>query len=301
MIEGAYRKKAGRALLVATAICALVLGVGVLAILAGSQAIGHLATAIAHVCLRIWAAVPDILRMMLGISVAIGLVSGGMWLLFVGRQWWITAAAIRSLRRKASDPPPRVLTLLARHALTQHVIVFRDVHARALTVGLITPRIMVSTGLIEALEDDELEAVLLHEQSHLRNRDPLYLLLARALTTAFSYLPVVKVLAQRYQAAIELAADEDVIARQGGSLSLSSAMAKLLRARPPMADATPFTGAADLRLSYLLEREVNLPGVSRRSVLQSTAAVVALMMPVATAYGLAGALNHAAFISRCVV
>ena len=301
MITGMYRRQAGRALLVATATSALVLGIGVFAILAGWQALRQMATTIAHLCLRIWAAVPGIFPILLGISVVIGLISAGLWLLSAGKQWRITAAAVRSLRRKAVAPPPRVFTLFARHALTQRVIVFRDDRALALTVGLITPRIMVSTGLIETLEEEELEAVLLHEQSHLRHRDPLYLLLARALATAFLYVPVVKALAQRHQAAIELAADEYVIARQGGSLSLSSAMLKLLRLRPSMAVATPFTGVADLRLSYLLERNVHLPRVSRQSALRSAAAVLVIMIPVAAIYGLAEALNRIAFLSRCIV
>lgn len=301
MTAGMYRKQAGRALLAAMAISALVLGIGTFAILAGWQAFRQMATTIAHLCLRIWAAVPGIFQIMLGISVAIGLVSAGLWLLSAGKQWRITAAAVRFLRRKAVAPPPKVRKLFARHALTHRVIVFRDDRALALTVGLIAPRIMVSTGLIETLEDEELEAVLLHEQSHLRNRDPLYLLLARALTTAFFYVPVVKALAQRHQAAIELAADEYVITRQGGSFNLSSAIIKLLLLRPSTAVATPFMGVADLRLSYLLKREVNLPGISRRSALQSAAAVLVIMIPVAAIYGLAEVLTRVALISRCIV
>lgn len=298
VIEGTYRKMARRAFLAATGISALVLGI--FAILAGWQAFRYWAATTAHFCLRIWAAVPEILQIMLGISAAIGLISGGLWLLSAGKQWWITAGAVRSLGRKAVDPPPRVLTLLARRSLTHRVVVYHDAHALALTLGPIASRIMISTGLIETLDDNELDAVLLHEESHLRNRDPLYLLLARALVTAFFYLPVVGALVQRYQAAIELAADEYVIGKQGGSFSLSSAIVKLLRVRPSTAIATPFTGVADLRLSYLLERDVNLPGVSQWSVLQSAAAVAAIIVPVASIYGLAGMLNHIAF-SRCIV
>jgi len=301
MIAGTYRKRAGRALLTAAVVSASVVGIGVFAVLAGWQAFTHLATAVVGACLRVWALLPGAFQVMLGISVAIGFVSGGLWLLSAGKQWRRTTASLRSLHRKAVDPPPRIHALLVKHKLDQQVKIFRDGRPRALTTGLITPRIMVSTGLIEALENDELEAVLLHEQSHVRHKDPFYLLLAGALTTAFFYVAAVSALVRRYQAAMELAADEDVIATQGESLSLSSAMVKLLRARPSAASATPFTGAADLRLAYLLGRDVDLPGVTRQAVLQGAAVVVITIAPVAAIHGLAAALNQAAFLSRCAV
>ncbi|MGH2374535.1 MAG: M56 family metallopeptidase [bacterium] len=301
MITGTYRKQAQRALLAATTISVLVLGVGSLAALAGSQAFRQLASTIAHMCVRVWAALPNVLQIMLGISAAIALISGVLWLFFAGKQWRGRMNSLHFMRRHTVTPPARVLTLLAKHELAQRVKVIHDVRPRALTVGMITPRIIMSTGLIDTLEDDELEAVLLHEQSHLQNGDPLHLLLARALAAAFFYVPLVRALAQRYQAAIELAADEYVIATQGGALSLSSAIVKLLRARSSTTLAIPFTGAADLRISYLLEQDVNLPGVSRRSMLQSAAALVALMTPVATLYGLAEAFNQFAFLMRCTV
>ncbi|MGH2404276.1 MAG: M56 family metallopeptidase [bacterium] len=301
MIASAYREQARRALLAATTISVLVLGVGALAALAGSQAFRQLASRIAHMCVRIWAAVPPTLQITLGVSVAIVLISAGLWLFFAGKQWWNTMSSLRSMRRRAVVPPSRVLTLIAKHELAHRVELIHDVRPRALTVGMITPRIVITTGLIDTLEGDELEAVLLHERSHLRHRDPLYLLLVRALAAAFFFVPVVRELAQRQQAATELAADEYVIAKQGGALNLSSAIVKLLRAGSSKVLAIPFTGAADLRISYLLEQDVNLPGVSRRSVVQSAAALVALMTPVATLYGLAEAFNQFAFLMRCTV
>lgn len=301
MVEGRYRVEAARTLRAAAAVSALTLIITGLAFLAGSRALRQLATTLAHACLRIWAALPDILQIALGIIVGIGVLSGALWLLSSGKRWRLTAGLVRSVRAQAVEPPSSLLRLCAKHALTRRVVVFDDARALAFTVGLIAPRIMISTALIGSLEEDELEAVLLHEQSHLQNRDPLYLLLSRTLATALFYLPVVRALAQRHQATIELAADEYVIATQGGAASLSSAMVKLLRLAPSTLVVNYFTGLADLRLSYLLGENVNLPSVSPRSSLQTCAVVAAIVMPAGVLYGLAGALNAVSFAARCIV
>lgn len=73
----------------------------------------------------------------------------------------------------------------------------------AMTTGL-TPgsaTLVVSTGLLEALDDDELEAVVAHELAHVRNRD--------AAVTTLAALPMVVADAVRSWAAGETADEDD--------------------------------------------------------------------------------------------
>jgi Zn-dependent protease with chaperone function len=59
----------------------------------------------------------------------------------------------------------------------------------ALTYGALRPRVLASTGLAETLTGAELAAVLAHEREHLRGRDPLKNVLARAIPARYFYLP----------------------------------------------------------------------------------------------------------------
>lgn len=59
-----------------------------------------------------------------------------------------------------------------------------DTANRSFAYGAFTPRVAVSRGLYEAASQQELDAVLAHERYHIRNLDPLKVLLARALPAA---------------------------------------------------------------------------------------------------------------------
>ncbi|MBI2202111.1 MAG: hypothetical protein HYU43_09260, partial [Armatimonadetes bacterium] len=120
------------------------------------------------------------------------------------------------------------------------------------------------------------------------------------LGTAFFFIPVVRALAARHQAAVELAADDDVIAAQGHSLSLASAVVKLLGTRPLVA-ANAFVAAVDLRLSRLLDGHVALPDLPQRVKVGSGTVLVLMSLPVVAAHGLAQMINGLPFFLRCTI
>ena len=110
---------------------------------------------------------------------------------------------------------------------------------------------LVSDGLVELLTDAELEALLLHEREHLRQRDPLKLFLGKLLTASVFFLPVVAALYRRYLVEKELAADRAAILEHGSSESLAAALLKLLATAAPPA---PAVGAA---ASEALEQRID--------------------------------------------
>ncbi len=296
-----YRAQAARALLWLVAISGLAFSTGLVAIWASVRPLRHIAASVVHACLQLWVALPVILQWMLGLSAAAALLSAVLWLASLSKQWWTTGRSIATLLRQTVQVPERLHSLVAKLGLTSRVIAVESLQPVALTVGLIVPRIIISTGLVNSLNDEELEAVLLHEQTHLQHRDPLRLLAARSLATAFFYVPAVRVLARRHLAAVELAADEYAIVRQGHSLGLSSAMLRVLQTAPVEADANRFTGSLDLRLTHLLTGEARLPAISARLGIQSIVAAVALAVPAFATPVLAVALSHASFLLRCAV
>jgi hypothetical protein len=85
--------------------------------------------------------------------------------------------------------------------------------------GLLRPRIVVSDGALARLSAGELEAVVAHEGHHADRRDPLRILVARAIGDAYS----LRAFPRRERALGELAADAEAV-RRGGRAALAGAL-----------------------------------------------------------------------------
>lgn len=94
----------------------------------------------------------------------------------------------------------------------------------AFCIGLVRPRIYVSSAAVATLSEAELAAVIAHERHHASRRDPLRLLVARSLGEGLFWLPVLRRLADRYAALAELAADDAARRATGGPRALASAL-----------------------------------------------------------------------------
>ncbi|MGH9138146.1 MAG: M56 family metallopeptidase [Acidimicrobiales bacterium] len=141
------------------------------------------------------------------------------------RQWQATRALEAHVDARGVTTTADVDTAARRATLHRAVEVVADDEPFCFTYGLVTPRVAVSTGFIGRVTTDELGAVLAHERYHVRNRDPLKLVVARALTRAFFFLPVLRLLHQRYLAGRELAADRRAV-RHSGRRPLAGALVK---------------------------------------------------------------------------
>ena len=144
--------------------------------------------------------------------------------------------AVRSVVRQARDvrrylEQVEVVEPLAVNDVV--VLLVADERPQAFCAGWIRPRVYVSTGALIALDDDELQAVLAHEVHHQRRRDPLRLLMARAVSDAFFFLPALRRLSQRYAALAELAADDAAVAAVGDRSVLASALLAFGERREP--------------------------------------------------------------------
>jgi hypothetical protein len=136
----------------------------------------------------------------------------------------------------------------------------------SLATGLVRGEIWVSSALVEALSEDELDVVLMHERTHLERRD----LLRRAAATAlsFPFWPSVRrsVLSELALAS-EQACDEAAGRRLGDRLRVAEAILAVerlagaaLRSTPPGLPA--FGGCAvSRRVASLLEAEPAAPAL----------------------------------------
>jgi Zn-dependent protease with chaperone function len=170
--------------------------------------------------------------------------------------------ALRRLLGSSGQPlSAPVLAAVEPLRIPDRVDVVASQEAFAVTHGLLRPRILLSTGLVAALEAAELTAVLVHERHHLLRRDPLRLLAARVLAGYGWYLPLLGWWAQRLGSRWELAADRAATARTGVA-PMAGALLKLAdRATPAAVAAVNPMGNLAERIAQLEGRK--LPGLTR--------------------------------------
>jgi hypothetical protein len=96
------------------------------------------------------------------------------------------------------------------------VAVIEDSHPQAFCAGYLRPAVYISRRTLELLSDAELQAVLAHEHHHQRIRDPLRFACTRVLSQALFFLPVLRLLRDRYGALAELRADDEAVRASAG-------------------------------------------------------------------------------------
>lgn len=127
----------------------------------------------------------------------------------------------------------------------------------AITMGLVRPKIIFTTGLINLLTHDELKAVIAHEQYHKVHRDPLKIFLLSLSSSMIWYIPIQKWFHQKYSVIQEVLADEFAMKQQETSVNLGSALLKMLKV--VRQEKMPFTYAsfADTSVNYRIEYILN--------------------------------------------
>jgi Zn-dependent protease with chaperone function len=133
----------------------------------------------------------------------------------------------------------------------------------AFTMGIRSPSIVLSTSLINLLEEEELKAVIEHERFHQNNRDPLLIFILQIIAQSLWFIPLTKWCYENYKIICEILADEYAIKHTGSQLGLGSALLKLIRHRitnetVPM--TVPFSGQSiNYRLQQLVEPKRDIP------------------------------------------
>ncbi len=97
----------------------------------------------------------------------------------------------------------------------------------AFTCGIFRPMIVLSTWMVEHLDQREIEAVLAHEMEHVARHDYLVVWLSMILRDAFFYVPTCHIAYRQLQHEKELACDDLAVRTTRRPLALASALAKV--------------------------------------------------------------------------
>jgi len=99
------------------------------------------------------------------------------------------------------------------------LFVIDDDRPEAFCAGLLRPRVYITSGALQRLDEQGLNVVLTHERHHARRRDPLRLAASRVMARSLFFLPGVRELHRGQQMLAEVSADESAVAAVAGNRS----------------------------------------------------------------------------------
>ncbi|MGE6630904.1 M56 family metallopeptidase [Bacillus sp. NPDC077027] len=144
------------------------------------------------------------------------------------------------------------------------IIVFHCHEPLAFAMGMLNPKIYLSTTLIDILEKEEIDAVVHHELHHKYNFDPLKTFIFSFFTKVIWYIPVLKHMRQSYSVFREIIADQYAIKQTGTELGVGQALLKLIKKEAQFQKQTNFAvsfgdRALNLRIQKILNPTYNVP------------------------------------------
>jgi len=164
----------------------------------------------------------------------------------------------------------------ARTAGDVSIEVVPSASANAFCAGVVHPRVLVTSGLLARLDEDELRAAVMHELEHARARGPLKVALAHVATRTLFWLPALGDLLDRFVLLSELSADRAAI-RATSRSALAGALSEVIDGPPRLAGAVALADFAAPRIDRLFDPGADLPPIFRRSSLLAGLAALALV------------------------
>ncbi|MEX0985459.1 MAG: M56 family metallopeptidase [Actinomycetota bacterium] len=172
----------------------------------------------------------------------------------------------------------------------------------AFAVGLRRRAIVVSEGLLEALDERRVAAVMAHERDHLARWHLLTLLFAKGIARAFPFIPPVREAADQLELGLEMHADGAAVAATGDGVLVAQALAEVARREVGVAPTAGIAGGAvGVRIGHLTSIDPRVPGVKCAILLVVPLLVLAslvVMLPV-SARTLVGAERAVALHDAC--
>lgn len=271
---------------------AFVLAAGFLSLVAGITlllrplgAFSHLRGFVTQMCVTVTHVLSDVASLSLvliaGSAISVAVVSVVASLVLQRR-------AMQDWAPTSGEASRRVARACSASGIEARVVVFGHDEAIACCRGVVTPSIWISDQAVHVLDDDQLTAVLAHENHHCTRRDPAKRQLLEVLAHTLFAFPMVADATRTFLRTAEFAAD-DAAAQTTSSRSTASALLQFA-ATPGVPVAVQFGSSTTVgeRVQRLIGATCDRPVNARRSRLISMTVVVLALLCLLTVAQLPG-------------
>jgi Zn-dependent protease with chaperone function len=172
----------------------------------------------------------------------------------------------------------RLVDLLALRTLETGAAVLDYSAAVAYCVPGIRPRIVVSAGAIELLDEAELDAVVAHEKGHAHEHHGLVMLPLAGVSKVFAFVPYARLAPTSVAGLLEMAADDYAVRRRDPSALVSALVSMATAGVVPSCTFGLTGGWVSRRVERLLAEHRESTGVAFGA---SAAVLVLLALPLA--------------------
>ena len=129
------------------------------------------------------------------------------------------------LQKQIFSLPKKLKIILERNGIQKDlIIIVKNSEDYAFTIDWFSPKIVLSFGLLNRLSNRQLEAVVLHEYYHSKNKHPLLLITSEILSSSLILLPILKELTKKMRIVLEEEADGFVFGQQRTTKYLNLAL-----------------------------------------------------------------------------
>lgn len=178
----------------------------------------------------------------LGLAIAGAVVARAGWCLI--RSWLSVGVRRRSQRRS--------FRVAARREPDSGTLILDHDRAAAFCLPGRRPEVVITTGALACLDEEQVGAVLAHERAHLRGHHDRIVGVGSALAEAFPFVPAFRIAAVEITRLVELAAD-DAAARCSDRLTLATALVRLAEGSVPTGTLAAGGPSAVARVRRLVE------------------------------------------------
>ena len=171
------------------------------------------------------------------------------------RQWWATRRLLRTLAAHRKPPSDHLQRAADRAGITAPLTEVDADEPFACCHGLARPRILITSGLTQLLDQPQLAAVLAHEQHHAHRRDPARIATLRLLGQFAILFPALRELTDHQAVLTELASDQHAVTHIGRRPTLAAIHTILSCPRHTLAlDNLARFDALTARVDHLLDQ-----------------------------------------------
>ena len=174
----------------------------------------------------------------------------------------------------------KYLNNIEKSSINSNYITINTTLISGFTAGFIHPQIYISESLKKILKQDNLKAIIYHEKSHQKDRDPLRGFIVLLIHNILPIFPYKNILLNLFKTSIELKCDQNSIRQLGNKTSIIEALYSILKYENSLTREPYLTYFSSMpsRISVLVGKEkFNFKSISK---LVSTFIVVASLLPV---------------------